>query len=228
MCNSKIYPLILVLLCGLLTADAGAQSFPNPSHSSPFKAEARTLSRSNNLPNIFARDEYLGLKISHSTLVDQLEAYHSIYSMRASLYPNTGYNLWLQLSQWSGHTPHFAVSTGIQIEYPKSNSFLRRAIGLGWTEVYAEIHTQRDIQIFGILGRSTDRFELGITGALTLHHILVDDGHGIPDYDETFLRFIPYIGMMTFSGQYFQILVPTDKQGAILNLAYEIHLGSRE
>jgi hypothetical protein len=228
MCSPLSKFLVPLVIPVLLTLDLRADNFPDTISPTVFKAEVRALSRHNNLPNFDAEDDFLGLRWSSSVIADQNQDRHLVQGIRAILYPNTGYNVWVQLSEWPGDTPHFAVSTGLQYEFPGKNPRFRRAIGLGWSEGYGSIHTQRDIQAYAFLGRSSKRFELGITGALTMQHVLVEDGNGIPDYDETFLRLMPYIGAMIFGNHFVQLVLPYDNKGAVLNLSYEIQLGARE
>lgn len=220
---------ILQLSMVLMGASASqAQSFPDFHDAVSFRSDQRTLALVGNLPNINARDAYIGLKTSANLLPAASGDLHLVNDVRVSVYPNPGYDLWLQLSSWSNSSPSFMVATGVQYEYPGTDTRLRKVIGLGWSESYGAIQVVRDVRIFGVLGYSSKNWEYGVSAAMIMQHGVIENGWGIPDYDETFYTLVPYIGMMIAKAHTFQVMLPLASSDLALSLAYEFQFGRRQ
>lgn len=228
MFNRSSSIIFLLIICVFSGSDLKAQTFPDHGDASGFRTDLRSLSLANNLPNVQARDDYVGISVMVKPVAASGGEFHLLNATRFSIYPNPGYNLWFQMSRWSNTAPSFSVATGLQYEFPGENFRLRKGVGLGWSETYGEIHVVRDVRVYGYLGYTTKRWDFGAAAALNMQHAIVDDGHAIPDYDETFYSLVPYIGTVIAQGHLLQLLIPADSKNMAFSIGYELQFGTRK
>ncbi len=203
-------------------------SFPNWTSEDLFRADLRTSALIANLPNMTEESHYLGISSKLSRIQRTSDFTYYIPTVRMSVYPNPGYNLWAQFSKWPGEQANFSVGTGIQVEFPGENDQRRKAIGASWNEIYAEDYTQRDISVHGLFGLKHNNLSYGLMAIIDLHHVLVDDSRGIADYDKTGTQLVPYANWMFRDQVKVSVAIPLDASNAALTVGLEYHLGMRE
>ncbi len=218
---------IFIFLASLTSILAGTD-FPEWQDRSRFQADLRAAARVTNIPNHGGGDHFLGLSLSLALFPSGSGENIMVPAARVSLYPNPGYNLWVQFAQWPGDRPAFSVATGIQIEFPAEQRAIRQGLGLSWSEIIGNAYIQRDISAHALYGRSGKSLHYGLMLTLDLQHVIVEDGHGIPDYDETIFQALPYISWMLFETSKVSLSIPMDKDGFALDLSYEWLFGKRE
>lgn len=221
--------LVLTLLSFFLAVNfCSAQStFPNWDTASTFSKSLRSAALISSLPNTAGEDYYLGLRTSTDMILTDSDGPYLSPNARLSIYPNPGYNLWAQFGYWPSDRPAFSVGTGIHVELPSENQKINQGIGMSWNTVYGEDYSQRDISAHVLYGYSLGSFDFGLSAILDVHHILVEDSRGIPDYDETILQAVPYISWMLFDQSKLSLSLPLDAKGAALSFAYEYLLEKR-
>ena len=204
------------------------ESFPNWESAETFKQDLRASALVANLPNMTEESHYLGISSSLNRVSSNLDETYMIPSARISIYPNPGYNIWTQFSKWPGDRPRFSVGTGVQVEFPSENPIQRRAIGLSWNEVSTEDYLQRDISIHGLFSWSKNTLNYGCMAIIDLHHVLIEDQFGIPDYDKTLYQVVPYVNWMVKEQLKLTMALPIDAAGGTLSIGAEYHIGKRK
>lgn len=202
-------------------------NFPVRDNESLFRQDLRRASLLNIVPNLTETGQYLGVQVSSSHILTNSGEQQLIPGVRASIYPNPGYNIWAQFQDWPGETPNFSVGTGIQIELPGENQTRRQAIGLAWNKVYTSDYSQRDISFHGLYAYSNGKLNLGVIALIDFHHILVDDGVGFQDYDDTIYLGTPYISWNIIEQARFSLSIPYNVTGPGLVIGFELLLGNR-
>ncbi|MEA3286738.1 MAG: hypothetical protein U9Q77_05120 [Candidatus Marinimicrobia bacterium] len=226
--NAHKYKLIMLSSFLTVVVNLAGSDFPNWQDQSSFQTDLRAAARVTNIPNPGNTDYYLGLQASLASIRLDRDESATVPSARLSIYPNPGYNLWAQFAQWPGDYPAFSVATGVQVEFPADQRSIRQAIGLGWSEVIGKAYTQRDISVYALYGRSQETFNYGLMAIVDMHHVLVENGNGIPDYDKTNYLALPYISWLFLDQSRVSLYLPIDANGLALDLSCEWLLGSRE
>ena len=218
------FTLILSLSSPLCAGDG----FPAWDYANLFKQDLKRATLVTNLPNITESDHFIGVQFTGSQIFSNSGSYQRMPAARLSMYPNPGYNLWVQFARWPGSNPNFSVGTGLQVEFKGEDLKRRQAIGISWNSIFDEGYIQRDIAIHGLYAHAFNKLNLGIIAMIDLHHLVVEDGNGIPDYDETIFLAVPYIGWLVKETLRVSILVPYNSTGAGLVFGTELMIGKRK
>jgi len=220
-----IFTTIFILLVVGLNAGGG---FPAWDHSQVFKQDLRRSTLATNLPNVTEADHFLGAELSGARIYSNSGSYQYIPAGRVSLYPNPDYNLWVQFARWPGSDPNYAVGTGVQVAFKGEATTRRQAIGISWHSIFAQAYMQRDISVHGLYGTTWGGFNLGLIAMYDIHHILVEDGNGIPDYDESIFIAVPYISRVIGESFRFTLKLPYNSTGFGLALGGEFLIRKRQ
>ncbi len=220
-----IFLISILVFSSSLHAGSG---FPTWDYANLFKQDLRRATLVTNLPNLTESDHFIGVQLSGSQIFSNSGTYQRMPAARLSMYPNPGYNLWVQFARWPGSDPNFSVGTGLQVEFKGEDIQRRQAIGISWNSIYDEGYTQRDISIHGLYAYNIKRFNLGLIAMIDLHHLVVEDGNGIPDYDETIYIAIPYISWLFTETLRVSIMMPYNSTGPGLVLGSEWLIGKRK
>lgn len=215
---------IFLLLSGQLVL---ASSFPSMDDQASFEGELRQAALLTNLPNIKGSNHYLGLKISEA-LTFTKSGLLAVPDIRVSIYPNSGYNFWLQFSTWPAETPVFSVGTGAQVVFFSQDRRSEQAVGLSWSTIHGEMYSQRDINLHGIYSRVLETMEIGVVGILGMHHVLAERNSGVSSYDATLIHLTPYIKLMRNDSRHISITMPVSRDGIAFSAGFEWLLGMRE
>ncbi|MCF7825558.1 MAG: hypothetical protein K9M55_01580 [Candidatus Marinimicrobia bacterium] len=216
---------VLALLSLRLSA---GDNFPVWDHADLFKQDLKSASLVTNLPNITDADHFIGLQLSASQIYSNSGSYQSMPGVRLSLYPNPGYNLWVQFAPWPGSQPNFSVGIGLQVEFTGTDLQRRKAIGVSWNSIFNDGYIQRDISIHGLYGLTYRKLNYGIMAVIDLQHLVVEDGKGVPDYDETILIAVPYINKLVSKVWRVSLMVPYNSTGPGIVLGSEFLIGKRK
>lgn len=209
----------------MLIAD---DSYPALGDSELFKIDLKRSSLVANPPNLAESGHFIGIGSSISQFQSTAGETHIVPSARITVYPNPGYNVWVNIANWPGPAVSFDVGVGLQVEFNPENPARRQALGLSWHEIYGDAYTQRDVSVHGLYGVSKNDLDFGAIVILDMHHVLVDNGKGIPDYDENFFILMPYIGMMFMEKMKIAAHLPYNSEGLGLVLNAEFQLGKRQ
>ena len=223
--SKHLYILISFGIC-LSTTWAG-DGFPIWDNPVRFKQDLRRTTLATNLPNITETGHTLGVQLKVASIFANSDETLAVPGGRLTIYPNPGYNIWVQLSSWPGSTPSFGVGTGIQVEFQGDNPKRRQAVGLTWNEIHADGYAQRDISFHGLYGFSSKELSAGIIFVVDLHHVIVENGNGIPDYDETIYIAVPYISWLWKESFRMSMMLPLNSTGPGLILGGEFMIGKR-
>jgi len=205
-----------------------SNSFPAWQDTLVFHADLRSAALITNLPNPSGEDYFIGFSTAIAGFHSESGETQMIPAARVSIYPTPGYNLWAQFAKWPGELPAFSVGTGVQVEFPGDNIRLRKAIGLTWNELHTEQFIQRDITAHALYGRTQDSFYYGLIGSFNSQHVLVKNGNEIPDFDESFMQVIPYIGWMFNETIRISFKVPMDVENTAVDMSCEWFWGMRD
>ncbi len=221
---------ILILLIVLPTINIlnAKSDYPNWHDTSTFQTGLRSAALISNLPNAGGEDHYLGLSTSINLIPNGSDGAYYTPAARFSIYPNPGYNLWAQFAHWPADNPSFSVGTGIQVEFPGENQETMQGIGISWNTIYGDAYNQRDISVHALYGFSRGSLDFGLIAMLDMHHILIENSRGIPDYDETLLQAVPYISWMLLDQAKLSFSLPLDVEGPALSIAYEYLIDRRK
>lgn len=220
-----IFTFSIVLLSGSLRAGDGFPAWDNPNL---FKQDLRRATLATNLPNITEADHFLGAELSGAQIYSNAGDYQHIPAGRLSIYPNPDYNLWVQFARWPGSAPNFSVGTGIQVAFQGDDLSRRQAIGVSWNTIFDEGYVQRDIALHGLYGTKWKKMDIGIVAMYDIHHVLVENGNGIPDYDASIFLAMPFIARVI--GDSFRLImkIPYNTTGPGLVLRGEILIRKRK
>jgi len=224
--NRKQFHLIVLWLCSSMFIYA-QDDFPDWGSRASFKQDLKRSSLLVNLPNLTDSDHFLGVQMSGGVISTSSGGLQLLPAARLSLFPNPDYNLWVQFGSWSGNETNFSVGTGIQIEFNGENARRRQAIGLSWNSAYAEDYSQRDIAVHGLLGYHWNGFNLGLIALYDFHHLIVTDGLGIPDYDESIWMGVPYITWMLNESFKTFVNIPINSTGPGIAVGCELLIRKR-
>lgn len=226
---SSIKYLILITLSVLLYSQLIAGGgFPAWDYANLFKQDLKRATLVTNLPNITESDHFIGVQLTGSQIYSNSGSAQRMPAARFSMYPNPGYNLWVQFARWPGSNPNFSVGTGLQIQFEGEDPQRRQALGISWNSIFDDGYIQRDISIHGLYAYALKKLNLGVIGIVDLHHLVVEDGNGIPDYDETIFLAVPYIGWLVKETIRVSIMVPYNSTGPGLVLGSELLIGKRK
>ncbi len=193
-----------------------------------FKQDLKRATLVTNLPNITDSDHFIGVQLSGSQILTNSGSTQRMPAARFSMYPNPGYNLWVQIGRWPGSNPNFSVGTGLQVEFKGEDPHRRQAVGVSWNSIFDVGYIQRDIAIHGLYAYASQKINLGVIGIVDMHHLVVEDGNGIPDYDETILLVVPYIGWLVKETFRVSVMVPYNSTGPGIILGSELLIGKRK
>lgn len=193
-----------------------------------FKQDLKSATLVTNLPNITEADHFFGVQFSGSQIHTNSGSNQRIPAARLSLYPNPGYNLWVQFARWPGSNPNFSVGTGLQVEFRGEDVHRRQAIGLSWNSIFEDGYVQRDVTIHGLYGYASKKLNLGFIALIDMHHLVVENGNGIPDYDETILLGVPYISWLMADQLRVSFMLPYNSNGPGFVVGTEFMIGKRK
>jgi len=219
-----LFPLIVLFSLPLSAGD----DFPVWDDASLFKQDLKHAALVANLPNITEADYFIGVQLSGSQIHTNSGSNQHMPGARLSLYPNPGYSLWVQFARWPGSNPNFSVGTGLQVEFKAEDIKRRQAIGISWNSIFDDGYVQRDISVHGLYGYASNKLNLGIMAVIDMHHLVVENGNGIPDYDETILMGVPYISWLLTEQLRVSLMVPYNSTGPGLVLGSELLIGKRQ
>jgi len=202
-------------------------NFPSWEHAGLFKQDLRRSTLVTNLPNILEADHFFGLQLSGSQIYSNSGTYQRMPGVRLSIYPNPGYNIWMQFARWPGSDPNFSVGTGLQVEFSGSDLDRRKAIGISWNSIFDEGYVQRDITAHGLYSMVTNSLNFGLMVLIDMHHLIVENGNGIPDYDRTILLGSPYISWLATPELRLSLLIPYNSTGPGVVINGEYMIGKR-
>ena len=226
---SSIKHLIFISLIVLLSSQLSAgDGFPVWDNANLFKQDLKRATLVTNLPNITGSDHFIGVRFTGSHIVSNSGSSQRMPAARLSMYPNPGYNLWVQFGRWPGSNPNFSVGTGLQVEFKGEDLQRRQAIGISWNSIFDDGYMQRDISIHGLYAYASKKLNLGVIAIIDLHHLIVEDGNGIPDYDETILLAVPYISWLVKETFRVSVMVPYNSTGPGIALGSELLIGKRK
>lgn len=223
----KQFHFILLWLCGSMTLYA-QPGFPDWESSQTFKKDLKRSSLLVNLPNLTDADHFVGLQMSGAGVSSSNGDLQIMPAARLSVFPNPDYNLWAQFGSWTGNETNFSVGTGIQVEFNGDSAKRRQAIGLAWNSVFAENYSQRDITVHGLIGYHWNGFDLGLIALYDIHHLIITDGLGISDYDESIWMGIPYIIWMLNDNLKTFAKIPINPTGAGIAIGCELLIRKRQ
>jgi len=220
--------ILISLLISFSQHLSGGDGFPIWDNANLFKQDLKRASLLTNLPNLTETDHFLGVQISGGQIHTNSGSSQQMPAGRLSIYPNPDYNVWVQFARWPGSNPNFSVGTGLQVEFKGENLQRRQAVGIAWNTIFDDGYTQRDITIHGLYGFTWDKLNLGLIAIIDLHHLVVEDGNGIPDYDETILVGVPYISWLIKNAFKVSIKVPYNSTGPGIVVGSELLIGKRK
>ncbi len=108
------------------------------------------------------------------------------------------------------------------------NVHRRQAIGISWNSIFDDGYIQRDISIHGLYGYASKKLNLGIMALIDLHHLVIENDNGIPDYDETILLGVPYISWLILEELRVSLMIPYNSTGPGIVLGSELLIGKRK
>jgi len=225
--STKYLYYIPVLALLSLRLSAG-DNFPVWDHAGLFKQDLKRASLVTNLPNITDADHFIGLQASASQIYSNSGTYQRMPGVRLSLYPNPGYNLWAQFAPWPGSQPNFSVGIGLQVEFTGEDLQRRKAMGVSWNSIFDDGYVQRDVAIHGLYGLTSGKLNYGLIAVIDFQHLVVEDGHGVPDYDETILIAVPYIDTLVNKVWRVSFMVPYNSTGPGIVIGSELLIGKRK
>lgn len=208
-----------------LNAGDGFPAWDNPN---VFKQDLIRATLATNLPNVTEADHFLGAELSGAQIYSNSGSYQYIPAGRLSIYPNPDYNLWVQFARWPGSDPNYAVGTGVQVAFKGEADTRRQAIGISWHSIFAETFMQRDVSVHGLYGTTWKGMNMGLIAMVDIHHILVEDGNGIPDYDKTILIAVPYISRVMGDAFRITLKLPYNSTGFGIALGGELLIRKRQ
>ena len=220
-----IFQTLLLLLASFIW---GGDNFPDWGDELNFRSDLRKSALITNLPNPTGEDYFIGFRAAVGGFYSESSETQTMPGARISIYPSPGYNIWTQFSKWSGEQPAFSVGTGVQVEFPAEDIRTRQAIGLTWNEVYGTQYTQRDISVHALLGRSGKSLGYGVIAVFNMQHTLVESGHDVTNFDESFIQGVPYINWMFGKTTRVSLKLPVDVEGVALDVSFEWLWGKRE
>jgi hypothetical protein len=222
------HPIFITLSILIHSQLVAGEGFPAWGSSNGFKDDLRRASLVANLPNITESDHFIGLQLTGSQIYSTTSSTQNIPAARFSIYPNPSYNLWVQFGRWPGSNPSFSVGTGIQTEFDGEDPQRRQAVGVSWNSIFNDGYMQRDISVHGLYAYTFAKLSLGIIALLDMHHLIVEDGNGIPDYDETIYAAVPYMGFMLKETFRLSVMLPYNSSGPGLVLGAELLIRKRQ
>ncbi|NQT61575.1 MAG: hypothetical protein HQ556_01330 [Candidatus Marinimicrobia bacterium] len=226
---SSIKHLIFItLILSFSSHLCAGDGFPAWDRTNLFKQDLRRATLVTNMPNITESDHFIGVQFTGSQIFSNSGSYQRMPAARLSMYPNPGYNLWVQFARWPGSNPNFSVGTGLQVEFKGEDLQRRQAIGISWNSIFDDGYIQRDISLHGLYAYDFKKLNLGVITIIDLHHLVVEDGNGIPDYDETILLAVPYISWLIKETFRVSVMVPYNSTGPGLVLGSELLIGKRK
>ena len=207
---------------------SAGDGFPLWDNANLFKQDLKRATLVTNLPNMTEADHFFSVQLSGSQIYTNSGSSQRIPGARLSIFPNPGYNLWVQFARWPGSNPNFSVGTGLQVEFEGEDLKRRQAIGISWNSIFDDGYMQRDISIHGLYGYAAGKLNLGIIALIDMHHLVVENDHEIPDYDEMIMLGIPYIGWLISEQVRVSIMVPYNSTGPGIVLGSELLIGKRK
>jgi hypothetical protein len=226
--SSRKYLLYIPIIALLNISLRAGDDFPVWDNVNLFQQDLKRSTLVTNTPNITGADHFIGVQISGSQIYTNSSSFHRMPGVRLSLYPNPGYNLWVQFARWPGSNPNFSVGTGIQVEFKGDDLRRRQAIGISWNSIFNDGYVQRDVSIHGLYGYAFKKLNLGFMALIDLHHLVVEDDSGFPDYDETILLGVPYISWLVKENVRMSLMVPYNSSGPGIVFGSEILIGKRK
>ncbi|NQV42186.1 MAG: hypothetical protein HQ506_07530 [Candidatus Marinimicrobia bacterium] len=181
-----------------------------------------------NLPNITDSDHFIGVQLSGSQIPSNSGSAQRMPAARFSMYPNPGYNLWVQFARWPGSNPNFSIGTGLQVEFEGEDPQRRQAIGISWNSIFDDGYTQRDVSVHGLYAYASEKLNLGVIAIIDMHHLVIEDGTGIPDYDESIYLAVPYLSWLAKESIRVSVMVPFNSSGPGVVLGSELLIGKRK
>ena len=226
--SSTRYLIVIALSVMLNSQLMAGGGFPAWDYANLFKQDLKRATLVTNLPNITENDHFFGVQLTGSQIHSNSGSAQRMPAARFSMYPNPGYNLWVQFARWPGSNPNFSVGTGIQVEFKGDDHQRRQAIGISWNSIFDDGYVQRDIAIHGLYAYTSKKLIVGVIGIIDMHHLVVEDGNGIPDYDETIYLAVPYVGWLVNETFRVSVMVPYNSTGPGLVLGGELLIGKRQ
>ncbi len=203
-------------------------NFPAWENNNLFRQDLKRSTLVTNTPNITGADHFIGVQFAGAQIYSNSGSYQRMPGVRLSLYPNPGYNLWVQFASWPGSGPNFSVGTGLQVDFKGDDLRRRQAIGISWNSVFDDGYEQRDISLHGLYSYASGKLNMGFMALIDLHHLVVDDNTGFPDYDETIVLGIPYISWLVKENVRVSFMVPSNSTGPGIVIGSEILIGKRK
>ncbi len=220
-----IFISLFVLLNAHLIAGGG---FPAWGNVNLFKQDLKRATLVTNLPNITDSDHFIGVQLSGSQIHSNSGSSQRMPAARFSMYPNTGYNLWVQFARWPGSNPNFSIGTGLQVEFTGQDPQRRQAVGISWNAIFDDGYNQRDISVHGLYAYAWKKLSMGVIAIIDMHHLVVENATGIPDYDESIYLAVPYLSWMVKKTFKVSVMVPYNSTGPGLVLGSELLIGKRK
>ncbi len=224
--SPKSLVFIIILMFAVIPSRS-EHEFPAWDTFSDFKNDIARASLISNLPNLTEAGHYIGVQTSSSLFKSNSGQTQVVPSARMSVYPNPGYSLWAQLSQWPGAYPNFGVGVGLQVEFQADNPDKRQAIGVSWNEIHALGYAQRDVSVHGLYGHSFSKVNLGLIAIIDMHRVLVDKGIGFSSFDRTIYTAVPFVSY-NFTKQFrTSTSFTTNSAGVGVSISVELFMGPR-
>ncbi len=223
--KSIIFMFLLHSIFGIVVA--GENEYPNWQDTLTFHSDLRTSALITNPPNLTSEDYFIGIQGATALFYETSGELQMVPGLRLSIYPSPNYNIWVDFSTWSADLPTFSAGTGIQVEFPGENIHMRKAISLSWNELNANRYTQRDISASALIALTGKNLHYGLITSYDLHHVLVENGWGIPDYDKSYIQLLPYISRIIGETMRMTIQIPIDKEAVTYLFRWEWFLGKR-
>ena len=229
MSSSAFKNLLLFTLCVSISSHVVAgDGFPAWGGANLFKQDLEASTLVTNLPNITDSDHFIGVQLMGSQFYSNSGSAQRMPAARFTVYPNPGYNVWVQFARWPGSNPNFSVGTGLQVEFKSEDPQQRQAVGISWNSIFDDGYIQRDISIHGLYAHAWKKLNVGIIGMVDLHHLVVEDGNGIPDYDKTIYLVVPYIDWLVKETFRVSLMVPYNSTGPGIVVGSELLIGKRK